>query len=229
MKRLSLILALLLGFAAGANARSVYNNPSNSARWGVRLSYELACPGDVKYDDVLKADLLGNGSGVSFGVAYNIPVIYNFYFEPGVTMAYNTYSINKAAIDKFFDSDPSLAGMRAKAASVRFWEIRVPIIGGYRFDVLDNLGISVFTGPELSLALSGKTHVKVGSLTATEGVYGDDGLLNRPDVKWRFGVGATINDHFYGAISGAVGLCDMAKGKERMHSNLFDMTVGYNF
>lgn len=229
MNRIIISLAMLLGVFAGGAAQSVTNNPYNKAHWGVRLSYELACPGDVKFSDVMKGEFYGNSSGVSFGAVYNLPVIYNFYFEPGITIAYNTYSINRSLIDGILDDSPELSGLTSSAASVRMWHVRVPLIGGYRFDVLPNIGISVFTGPELSLGLKATNHIKLASLTATDSAYGDEGNLNRPDVKWRFGAGITINHHFYGSISGAVGLCDQAKDTPKMHSGLFDITVGYNF
>lgn len=229
MKKTILIIALLLSAFTGIKAQSVYNNPDNRPRWGVRLGYELACPGDIKFDRLFKGEVLGNGSGFNLGVVYNLPVIYNFYFEPGVTLYYNTYSLNKDFVNAALDEVTETTGLRASSASVRMWGLRLPVIGGYRFDVLDNLGISVFTGPEFALGLSAKSNIKVGSLSLTDSEYGDDGMLNRPDIKWRFGVGATFSDNFHISLSGAVGLCDQAKGDASMHSNLFDITVGYNF
>lgn len=227
-KIVSVIVGLVMSVSA-VSAQSIFSSSDNKAGLGVRLSYELACPGDVKLSNMLKSDVYGNGSGISFGVVYHLPVIFNFYFEPGVTLAYNTYSIDKNYISDGLSSTLGEGYVVRDNGSVRMWDFRVPIIGGYRFDLLPFLGINVFTGPELQLGLSGKNHINVSSLNVVEGAYGSDGQLNRADVKWRIGVGVTFQKHLYGAISGAVGLCDQARENMEMHSNLFDITVGYNF
>lgn len=229
MKKILLSIIAMAASFVTLSAQSIFSSSDNRAGLGIRLSYELSCPGDVKLNDLLKSEIYGNGSGINAGVVYHIPVIYNFYFEPGVTLAYNTYSLNKSLVDGALDQDPDLNGLTVTNASVRMWNLRLPIIGGYRFDVLPFLGINVFTGPEFQLGLSGKNHLKISSLNVSEGAYGDDGQLNRVDIKWRIGVGVTLNKHIYGAVSGAVGLCDQAKDDLKMHSNLFDITVGYNF
>ncbi|MCM1348209.1 MAG: PorT family protein [Firmicutes bacterium] len=223
MKKVVLFIALVLGLASSRQAVGA------GPRWGARVSYELACPGDVKFNKMLKGDVFGNNSGLSFGVVYNMPMFFNLYFEPGLSLYYNTYSMNKDAVNGAFASDPELAGLKASSASVRMWGLRLPLNVGYKFTVLPALQLSLFTGPEFCLGLSAKSHLKVSSLTVSESEYGKDGPLNRPDVKWRFGVGATFMDHFYGAVSGAVGMCDQVKDDYKMKSNLFDITVGYNF
>ncbi len=220
MKRFLLVLAVVLGLSVGAKAQGSF---------GVRLSYELSCPGDVKINDMLKTNMFGNSSGFSAGVVYNIPVFFGFYFEPGVSLYYNTFSLNKGLVNDFIQDEMQSPNVTVSDASVRMWGLRVPVIGGYRLNILPALSLSVFTGPEFGIALKGKSHMKVGSLSMSEGVYGDDGAMNRPDIKWRFGVGATFANHLYGAISGAVGLCDQMKEDASMHANLFDITVGYNF
>lgn len=213
MKRIFLSLIMLAAIAVGVKAQG---------NFGVRVSYELACPGDVKLTKGLKADMFGNSSGFNVGVVYNMPVFFGFYFEPGVSIAYNTFSMNRALVDATLEQEVS-------AASVRMWDFRVPVIGGYKFNLLPGIGLSVFTGPELSLGMSAKAHYKFGTLSASESAYGGDGFMNRTDVKWRFGVGATFAGHLYGALSGAVGLCDRMEDDYSMKSNLFDITIGYNF
>ncbi len=224
MKRIA--ISLVLAAVALLSCRAAGGNDSY---WGLRLSYELAAPGDVKLNDVYKKDLYGNGSGFSLGAVYHVPVIYNFYFEPGVELYYNTYSLNKSAVNSELNSSAAAIGFECTGASTRMWGLRVPVVGGYRFDLFSGFALSVFTGPEFNLGLSAKNHVKAGVFSATSSAYGGDGTLNRVDIKWRFGVGATFSEKVYGAISGAVGMCDQSQGRQKMHSNLFDITLGYNF
>ncbi|MDE6100362.1 MAG: hypothetical protein K2G01_04900 [Paramuribaculum sp.] len=226
MKRFSfsLIFVALAFFLSRASGGGL----SDKSFWGVRLSYELAAPGDVNLKNGYKMDLYGNGSGFSAGAVYHIPVFYNFYFEPGAQFYYNTYSLNRTLVDDSLDDDAGSV-VKSTGASARMWGVRIPVIGGYRFDLFPGFDISVFTGPEFNLGLSAKNHVSVGSFSASSSAYGDDGTLNRADIKWRFGVGVTFCSHVYGAVSGAIGMCDMSRGRSTMHSNLFDITLGYNF
>lgn len=211
-----------------ASAQDIFDSSDNHAFLGLRLSYELSCPSDITMGGPLKYDALNNGSGFAIGAIYQIPVWKNLYVEPGATIAYDTYAWNKTVVADDLE-DEFGADFLIDNASVRMWNLRIPILIGYNFDLLPDIRFSLFTGPEFQLGLSGDSHIKVGRKTITEGVYGDDGYMNRCDVKWRFGVGAQMFDHYYAAISGAAGICDLAKDAPKMRTNLFDITIGYNF
>ncbi|MCM1142151.1 MAG: PorT family protein [Muribaculum sp.] len=225
---LSTIIGIIISVSA-LSAQSIFNSGNNKAGFGVRLSYELACPGDVELSNMLKSDVYGNASGVNIGAVYHLPVIFNFYFEPGVAIAYNQYTLDRDYISWELSSSTDVPLKVDADGKVKMWDIRFPILGGYRFDLLPFLGINIFTGPEVQFGLSAKNHFKVNNLNVVGGAYGKNGQLNRTDVKWRIGAGVTFHNHLYGAISGAIGLCDQARDDYKLHSNLFDITVGYNF
>lgn len=229
MKKI-LVVASLLVATLCAQAQDIFDSRENKAYFGARISYELACPGDFKINSTLKADILNNGSGLSFGGIYHMPVWKNLYFDPGFSFYYNTYALNQALIKEELENilgQPIRGGF--DHASIRQFGIRIPINVGYHFDVLPDLRISVFTGPEVNLGFSADAYITINNFHTSGSVYGKEGLLNRCDIKWRFGVGATFMHHYYAAISGAAGMCDLAKDKLSMHSNLFDITLGYNF
>lgn len=236
MKKLFIAITVLTS-ALTAGAQDIFDNPDNHSYFGFRASYELACPGDIKTgNDVLKYDVYGNSSGFSLEAIYNIPVWKNLYFEPGAGIYYNTYSINRKSLDVLEFGDKPL-----DSASARMWGVRIPLNIGYHFDLTPDISLSVFTGPEFDISFKGQQHLGIDEYTVTGPLYGDDGNLNRCDVKWGFGVGATIFDHYYFGVSGAAGLCDMASDKIvdegnvqvkmplKMHSNRFNITIGYNF
>lgn len=238
MKKLFIAITVLTS-ALTAGAQDIFDNPDNHSYFGFRASYELACPGDIKTgNDVLKYDVYGNSSGFSLEAIYNIPVWKNLYFEPGAGIFYNTYSINKNAIGEELEfGDKPL-----DSASARMWGVRIPLNVGYHFDLTPDISVSVFTGPEIDIAFKGKTHLGIDEYNVSGPLFGKNGDLNRADIKWGFGVGATIFDHYYFALSGAAGLCDMArdvivtdennidvKVPLKMHSNRFNITFGYNF
>lgn len=242
MKKSIIALVTMALSATATNAQDIFDNPDNHSYFGVRLSYELACPGDYSLSDSpLKYDLFGNGSGFSVEGIYNMPIWKNLYFQPGVGIFYNTYSINKSVVPDIFDDvvDPD---DNIKGASTRQWGFRIPLHVGYNFDFTPDIRVTFFTGPEVNISFKGKRHCSVSEYSVEGPLFGNSGLLNRADIKWRFGVGATLSDHYYVAVSGAVGMCDIArdhkytnesgitvKNKYEMHGNLFDITLGYNF
>lgn len=232
-----IILAIIVAATAFGNAKAydIFNSKANHSYFGIRASYELACPSDIDINAVDKKEIFGNSSGVSLGLIYNMPIWKNLYFEPGITLYYNTYSINKAHVSKELDEysqlvHPSLNQQLAlKEASLRQFGFRIPLMLGYHFDLIPSLRLSVFTGPEITLGLYAKNYYTLSGFDVAKEAYGKGGNLNRFDFKWRFGVGATFLDRYYAAISGSAGICDTYKGSYTMHSNIFDITLGYNF
>ncbi|MDE7350801.1 MAG: PorT family protein [Muribaculaceae bacterium] len=222
-----LLTALVLGAAAvSASAQDrIFNNPDNKAYFGLRVAGEVTCPGDLTYGGI-GVDAYKNGGGIEFGAIYNIPVVANFYIEPGLKLYYNAYSANKDLFedggidfDELFDS-----------LSMRKFGMRVPVMAGYHFDFTDDVKVAVFTGPELEVGFSAKEHMKSGSLSVSESVYGEDGGLNRVDLSWGFGAGVTYKRLYIG-VSGAVGMLNMLSDGDGMkfHENRATLTLGYNF
>ncbi|MDE6423577.1 MAG: hypothetical protein K2K95_09195, partial [Muribaculaceae bacterium] len=93
MKRF-LISAALFSFASFTlpAQNTVYNNPDNRAYFGIRVGGEITCPGNFTMENV-SVDIFKNGGGIEFGGIYNLPIVANFYLEPGLKFYYNTYSI----------------------------------------------------------------------------------------------------------------------------------------
>lgn len=245
MKRTLAILITAAASALTATAQEeIFDNPDNASRFGVRVNYELACPTNISYIPLggakVSESIFGNGSGFSVEGIYNMPVWKNLYFEPGVGIYYNTFSI---------DNDLIKSGMfeELTGGSARQWGLRIPLNIGYRFDLLDWLSLSFFTGPEINISFSGRTHFSYDKYSISGPLFGKDGYLNRADIKWRFGVGAIFNQRYTLGISGAVGMCDSARyfptlldkshdidyivlaADVKMHSNLFTISLGYLF
>lgn len=206
-----------------AHAYDVFDNKDNHPYFGVRLSYELSAPSDVTKNNYpnQKYEVFSPSSGFSVGVIYNKPLWKNLYFEPGLTLYYNTVAYSDSYIHEID------GGLLPESASIRSFGFRIPLNVGYHFDVLPSLQISLFTGPELTLGLTAKQWITYKSGSEVTNAY--DEVANRFDIKWRFGVGAQFLDHYYAAISGAAGLCDQAKGPQSMTVGIFDITLGYNF
>lgn len=237
MKKLIAAVAVAATCCTGAFAQTeIYNNPDNHPYFGVRASLDVTCPGDVNIKGASTSiDMMDNGAGFSVGAIYNVPIYYNLYFEPGVTV-YKHNAKYKSSIVESSDYSKVTLGE---------WGFEIPLMFGYHFDFAP-IRLSVFTGPEFRVGLSGKTHYTANlngvKMKGSESIYGDDGAYNRADVSWKFGVGLSY-EHYYFAVSGAAGLCNWLNDVEYIddtlpnysgvkltqHRNTVSVTLGYNF
>lgn len=149
----SLISAILLVVAClSVSAQNrILNNPDNKAYFGLRIGGELTCPGDMTVENV-GVSVFNVGGGSDLGAIYNIPIVANFYIEPGLRFYYNTYSVKGEFMEKVQDEIPF------DALSIRKYGMRIPVMAGYHFDFTDDIKVSVFTGPELEIGFSAKAH-----------------------------------------------------------------------
>ncbi|MEZ3558714.1 MAG: PorT family protein [Duncaniella sp.] len=222
MKRFLLSALVALGVVSASAQSYLVDNPANRAYFGIRVGGEVTCPGKITGGPV-GIKFFNNGGGVEFGGIYNIPVVANFYVEPGLKLYYNTYSVKKDWVDLFQD-DIVLDGV-----SVRKFGMRVPVMAGYHFDFTRDVRLHLFTGPELEVGFSGKEHISGKNIDMSSSIYGDDGNMNRVDVLWGAGVGLAY-DHFYFGVSGSFGLCNMYNDSSvKFHENRVTFSLGYNF
>lgn len=224
MKKFVLSLALAASCAAGASAQDyLLDNPGNRAYFGIRAAGEVTCPGKFTANGH-GTEVFKNGGGFEVGGIYNIPVVANFYVEPGLKLYYNTYGM-KDEYFKGIDGGNAIDGF-----SIRKFGMRVPVMLGYHFDFTSDIKAYVFTGPELEVAFTGKGHVKANGISESDDVFGDNGFMNRVDCLWGFGAGVSYRQYYFG-VSGAVGMCNMLKDSDpvKFHENRVSFTLGYNF
>lgn len=233
MKKLFMLTAIAMASAFAGSAQTVVNNPGNTSYFGFRASLDIPCPGDVKVGD-FKNEIYKNGIGFSAGFIYNIPVVANFYIEPGVSYYYNATGFKDVKIGNINIKDEAM-----EHASVRQMGVRIPLMFGYHFDFTPDVNLAIFTGPELEVGISSDSYLtskSVGALpkfhTAPSN-YGDHAIgfkRNRVDCSWKFGVGFNFVKNYYVGIEGAVGLADRANGDNiSFHENRVGVTLGYNF
>lgn len=208
------------------------DNPSNHAYLGVRASYDLSCPGKIKYGDA-KEKMFGIGSGVSLGLVYNQPIVANLFVEPGISFYYNTQSID---LDGFDVSDWGSANDVFEHRSMRKFGMQIPVQFGYHFDFAPDMNLAIATGPVLDVGFSDDYYVTTKPISGhrfheSGTAYGDDGFLNRVDCAWRIGVGLTVSQNYYVGVSGDLGMCNMLKDVPDVsfHENAVRITLGYNF
>lgn len=212
------VLSLLPSFAQS----TVFNNPANKAYFGVRISPEITCPGSITSDGI-GISTFKNGGGIEFGGIYNIPVVANFYIEPGLKLFYNTYSMKDDFVGSLEDD------MIFDSVSFKKFGMRIPVMAGYHFDFLSDVKVSVFTGPELEIAFSGKEYIKGKNIDMSSTLYGEEGGMKRVNLLWGIGAGVSYRQFYFG-ISGGIGMLNMLDDSDvKFHENRVTFSLGYNF
>lgn len=211
-----LLLWLVAGAACGLQAQ----------HFGIRGSFDINMPGDWHFDSN-SVKMFRTGYGVQAGVVYNTPIAGNFYFEPGLTLYYDSYRYDDLVIP---DSDG--VTILQEDPSVRKFGVRLPLMTGYRFDIWQHASLTVFTGPELEYGISGRVSlndaVKNSEVIDTN-IYGKNGGIRRFDCSWCVGVGLPFDNDMYVGITAAFGLLDLHKGDAKFRENRVSITLGYNF
>lgn len=242
------IAMLLLGAAFSVPALSAQNymfdNPENHARFGVRAGLDISSAANG-------GAMFSNKPGFSVGAVYEIPVLANFYFEPGLYLFYNTFgtvhleNYSYTVIDSE-GNENEFSKLYQVDGTLRDFGFRVPLNFGYHFDFADDLSVGVFTGPQLNLNLVARYHqnevitpgnqiVKSTSVDA----FGVGGF-HHVDLQWNFGVGLVYRN-YYMSVGGSVGITNMKSASvikagpyevdlgRNIRRNLFNVSVGYNF
>lgn len=215
-------MLVAIGCCSMAAQNDILNNPDNKSYFGIRVGGDITCPGKISAENV-GVSVFSNGGGVEFGAIYNVPVVANFYIEPGLKLYYDTYSLKKDWIENIQD-DISL-----NSVSVKKFGMRIPVMAGYHFDFTQDSKLFVFTGPEFEIGLSGKEYVKGHNIDTSGSIYGDEGGMNRLNVLWCIGVGVSYRQFYFG-VNGGLGMVNMLSNPDaKFHENRSTFSVGYNF
>ncbi|MDE5607933.1 MAG: PorT family protein [Muribaculaceae bacterium] len=215
MKRFFIALAATIGLGSAASAQNLlFENPDNKPYFGARVGLDVTSTAGETYDTYT------NGAGFNVGAIYNIPVVKNFYFEPGLSLFYNTFG-QEISVDADFPIEIK--------TSIRNFGFRVPFNFGYRFDFTDDMSIYIYTGPVLNINITAKEHFDGNGtmVSSTHSLMGNG--FKRADMQWDFGVGYSYNN-LYVQVGGGVGVTKVfSSAVESFRRNTFNLAVGYNF
>lgn len=227
LRLLSLAAAALTAFAVHAGG-NVLDNPDNHSYFGVRIAWDYTMPstwhGD--YND-FSVSMFKPGSGISAGVAYHQPIVANLFFEPQLSVFYNTYVCDELYISS---APGNILAKNPTAATSGF---RLPLQLGYRFDLFDDLSISVLTGPEFAYCFGGKLRLpselkSMPDYKEMSAVFGKDGFSNRFNVAWTAGAGFYMG-HWYVNVVGSFGLNNRCTSEASFKEYRVTVGAGYNF
>ena len=157
MKKIVLVIIAAL---AAISASAQYTN--DVSRLGIRLSWDLNSPAVSKE----YKNMMNTGSGFSIGGFYDIPLTESIYFEPGLSLFYNTIGLDEiVAIDADGEQTVSVDG------SVRNFGFRVPLVAGYRFEFTEDIAVSFFTGPQFNIGLTSKSRYSGPGVKVSQNNY----------------------------------------------------------
>lgn len=204
---LAAICALLCG--AGASAQSLYTQPGVKPYWGIRAGLDISCPSDTYYYNV--------GAGGFVGGVFNVPVVSNFFIEPGITLYYDTWSPDSGGPVNDYEGD-----------SYRQFGMRVPLMLGYHYPINQYVDLSIFSGPMLDVGFSSEYHDD--TLATNTSMYKDREGFNRVNCSWNVGLGVSVYDVYF-SVTGAFGMTNMNKRSpySNWNMNTVSIAVGYNF
>lgn len=240
------MLSAASAIVPAAQAQSyMFDNPENETYFGVRAGIDIssAANGGAMYS---------NKAGFSVGAVYNIPVVANLYFEPGLYLFYNTFGTvhledyQYSVVNQEDGTEQWFHQLYQVDGTLRNFGFRIPLNIGYHFDFADDLSIQVFTGPQMNLNIVANYHqnevtTPAGEVvkTVSKGAFGTGGFKH-VDLQWNFGVGIAYRD-YYMSVGGSVGITNMKSASvieagpykvdlgRNIRRNLFNISVGYNF
>lgn len=196
---------------------------------GLRLSYDLTIPGDIK-SPIGNFDT-SSGSGVQFGVTYTYSIVAGLYVEPGVMFYYDTYRSDEITL-----GDESSTFMPATIKpKVSKTGLRVPVMVGYQIGIDGPVSrLYLYTGPEFSIGFKAKMKYDFpedNDLKYENNLYGSDAFYpyRRFTTSWAIGAAVDISAFNVG-LTATIGMSDQIKTKNSsMKENSLRLTVGYNF
>lgn len=171
-------------------------------RWGPIVSVDLFCP--QKATDTSSRKISEIGWGGSLGAMARYEWRRRWFVETGLQLAYG-YSPIKVRLEqgeRYYAGDYSYDMQRGA--------VQLPIHAGYRFRLVDNMGISLSVGTMLSFGFAGKIDYDGPEPLPEFSLYGSDGVWNRFGTDFVFGVHFDTGRVTVG-VTGNMGLTQMAR------------------
>lgn len=140
---------------------------------------EILMPGDMTTMGY-GVTTFNTGGGWHFGCHYDLRVNKHIFISPGTIIYYNSFSMK----DKLAQS----VDKNVEHVWYERWGLRIPVHFGYRWSILDDKGLSLFTGPELQVGIAGYEMSKYEGIKYKQSLYSDDIGFRRIGTNWIAGI-----------------------------------------
>ena len=237
-KTVLLALALVLAGGSAIAKSTVYNNPDNKVTFGIRVGGDIVLPSEIKTGKYAY-DKYDNGGGAELGVVCNIPIVANFFIEPGVKAYFDTYEFDDDWSDNNDNNNDNWFNNPFNDEldmSINKFGVRIPLMLGYRFDVSEDFAVSLFTGPELEVGILGNIRTEgafidgMANVSFTEDLYSTEGsVYNRVNCLWDAGISILFQKMWLGVNAG-FGITEMdTEPDKKFTENRVTISLGFNF
>lgn len=188
--------------------------------WGVRATFDVNIPGKYHVAD-RSVKMFNTGYGGSVGAVCNLYLGNRFYFEPGVSLYYDTYKYK----DLVISAEPQVFD-----PGLYKFGVRVPLVAGYTIPLKNDMFLSVYTGPELNCSLRGEIRLsesdKQSMPDMPTSLFGDEWNFRRFDMAWKVGVAFPVWNVTV-SIDASIGVTDLMKGDAAFRENRCSVGVTY--
>lgn len=214
--KLFLCVTVLLAALCAPVRVSAGDRTAFSLRVGAAATIPTAWHGDGGFT----IDMYRPGTSMSLGGHVRVALAGGWYVEPGVVASYSHFRYDELYTTEggfLSDSDPAVDRLI----------FAVPVVAGYTFD-LGGFGLSVFTGPELSLGAVGRFNPRKPELWegVNRNIYSKE--MNRVGASWKVGAMASLGMFEIG-LEAAIGMTDMLQGAVSCRESRVGATIGYCF
>ena len=214
MKKILILIALL-----GSALFSYAQGP-----WGVRAAFDINIPGrvggiaDTEAGNLLK-ERYRQGYGGTIGVVYDHWLSGSIFLQPGLSLFYDSYSYK----DLIIMEDGK--GKEEKDPSLYKLGVRIPVVVGYSYSLVDVLPMRVYTGPEFNYAFAGDIRFKNRDLVGDDWhLFGKNGDQRRFDIAWKIGLAAELDIAIVG-VEAAIGVTALFPGNLSFRDNRVSVSV----
>lgn len=230
-------LALAAGMAASAGAADFFSTEKcdNWLTFGARIGVNTS-------NRTVSKDLITPYSRQSWGTGFNVGITADLNFrdylsiQPGVF--FESRSGDYTFQQELADGQKGVYSVM-QAGHRRSYNLTVPVLASFRFNITDDVRWSVDFGPYVSFVLDSSHKNKALLSNGDQGMFTPPFMPETKDVDFGFkmGTGLTILSHYYVGVHYEAGVLDAYKDVKidgykliyggRTKAWLF--TLGYNF
>ncbi len=217
---------------AGDGYSRIFSKPAagnnTGITFGVRggLNFAKIAMND-NYDNDQKASI-----GFNLGTIADIPLLYGFYFQPGLFLISNGAKYKEKGSETYYGEEYKWE----YTEKIVLTYLQLPLLASYHYNISNELQWEVNFGPYLAVALAGKLKTKWKETedgetekgSESESIFGNDYAAKRFDFGLCFGTGITW-DKYYIGLRYDLGLTNMLDNNNSWKNRVFSINIGYNF
>ncbi len=186
----------------GAQDSKATEDPIGKSNWklqtGPLAAFQIFMPANWTSSHIYPGEKAGYGGALGWAIRFNYAD--RWYLQSGLNFEFDNAPIQMRSTSPS-DTWPSYRYTRGGIA--------IPCLGGYRFALTDELGMSVFTGVTGTWTFADRLKSTHGGETYT--MLGSDGAWRAVNLQWTAGLSFELDNRFTVSIGANLGVIQMAR------------------